>query len=734
MLRIFLFLFLFSVVYTNAKPISGIITGKNSIGEIDTLVSANIYWKNTKIGTKSDKSGHYNLERASDSDTLVVSYVGFDKKEIFITSAITNYNIELVQNSEIETVVVSARKNANQIDKSSIAHKETITSQGLVKAACCNLAESFETNASVDVHQTDAVTGAKQIELLGLAGKYTQIMIEKVPSVRGLASTFGLNYIPGSWMESIQISKGASTVATGFESITGQINVEYKKPDNSPPVFANYYLNNFGMMEGNLINAIKLSDNLSTALFLHGNYSNSEHDNNADSFLDMPLTKQFNVLNRWKYFDGGFGTQFGIQALYDDRKAGQIGFSDDNTNELYGIDIKTEKIDVFQKAGYVFDTPNYMSVAMIHNYTYHNQESFFGKRDYDAKQNTYNASIFFDAQLSTSNENNKPDKLQLGLNLIADNYNEYMSGVNFNSNDIIPGLFAEYTSQLAPSLQLITGIRADFVNSDNTNRTFLSPRVHVKYDFADYYSIRASLGKGYRLAHVFSEYPALLASSRVFVFEDNNRAEEAINFGLHFTGEIELFDYYFTLNAEYYYTKFQNQIVVDLDRNPNIAYVQNLNNNSYSNSFQIDISMELFNGFDMILAYRLNDVKYKLENDFIDKPLSKRHKAFVNLAYTTGDKGFDFDLTLSYNGRSRLPKSFGDDTYSPDFLTINAQVTKSFSGFELYVGGENLTGYTQSNPILGFNNPFGEGFDSSIVWGPINGTKIYAGTRITLFE
>ncbi len=734
MFRIIVLILFVSTIATVAQTIEGTVSGHNTLNEVNTLSSANIYWKNTKLGTRSDIEGKFSLKRSKSSDTLIVSYTGYEKQEIYIPASLKNIDIVLQPNASSKEVVVTARQNANQINKSSIAHQEVVTSQGLRKAACCNLAESFETNASVDVHQTDAVTGARQIELLGLAGKYTQIMIEKIPSVRGLASTFGLNYIPGSWMESIQISKGASTVATGFESITGQINVEYKKPDNSPPVYANYYHNNFGMMEGNIISATKLSDNWSTALFLHGNYSNTEKDHNSDSFLDMPLTKQFNVLNRWKYMGNGFATQFGIQALYDDRKAGQIGFHSNDENNLYGIDIKTEKVDLFHKAGYVFDSEAYMSMAMIQNFTYHNQESFFGNRIYNAKQNTYNASIFFDAHLSAQTEEHLPDKLQLGINFIADNYDEVMSTINSKSQDLIPGLFAEYTTQIFPDLQVIAGLRADFVNSDLEDRTFISPRVHLKYNLDDYSSIRASLGKGYRLSHVFSEYPALLASSREFVIEDNNRAEEAINFGLHYTGELELFDYYFTLNAEYYYTRFQNQIVVDLDRDPGKVFVTNLEDNAYSNSFQVDLTMEVFEDFDVILAYRINDVKYKLDNEYIEKPLSKRHKAFVNLAYTTGENGFDFDMTFSYNGRSRLPKSVNENAYSPDYLTINAQVSKSFEAFEVYLGGENLTGYTQANPILGAETPFATGFDSSIVWGPINGAKIYAGTRITLFE
>ncbi len=733
MFKIILLLMAMCAMEALSADLKGSVTGKNSIGEINTLISANLQWKGTSIGTKSDTKGNFIIKRTAESDTLMVSYVGYDKQEIFIPKGMKQLDIMLIQNSQMSTVVVTAKENANQINKSSIAHSETITSHGLTKAACCNLAESFETNASVDVHQTDAVTGAKQIELLGLAGKYTQIMIEKVPSVRGLASTFGLNYAPGSWMESIQISKGASTVATGFESITGQINVEFKKPDNSPPVFANYYYNNFGMMEGNLIGAGKLTDKLSTALFLHANYSNMEKDHNSDSFLDMPLTKQFNVLNRWKYFDGGFGTQFGIQALYDVRKAGQIGFHSDAKSNLYGIDIKTEKVDLFHKGGYVFAADNYMSLAMIHNFTYHNQESFFGNRNYDAKQNTYNASIFFDAHLSAASEEHKPDKIQFGINFIADNYDETMSDMAYKTEDLIPGIFAEYTSQLYDDLQIIAGLRTDFVNSNLEDKTFISPRVHLKYNLDEYSSLRASLGKGYRLAHVFSEYPALLASSREFVFENNYRTEEAINFGLHYTGELELFGYYFTLNAEYYYTKFQNQIVVDLDRVSGKAFVQNIKDNAYSNSFQVDLTMALFKGFDMILAYRINDVKYRLDNEYIEKPLSKRHKAFANFAYSTGEKGYEFDITLSYNGKSRLPKTLSEQANSPDFLTLNAQISKSFDNFDLYIGGENLTSYTQANPILGFDNPFGNEFDSSIVWGPISGAKIYAGLRLTLF-
>lgn len=730
LLLVFLFLVI-SPVFTQNLFVKGTVIGINKQGLGIVIPGVNVYWAGTQNGVSTDLDGNFKLEFPEIQPyKLVVSFIGFKRDTLTVSPDQQQaLKILLSTNQELDEIVITEKALGSHISRMDPIFTQKITTAELQKAACCNLSESFETNASIDVSFSDAVSGAKQIKMLGLAGKYSQIMTENIPNLKGLATSYGLGYIPGTWMESIQISKGTASVKNGYESITGQINTEFFKPDDSDPFHFNAYVNSFGKVEGNAYSAIKLNDKLSTMFFIHGEDFNQKRDKNADGFLDQPLMKQINFFNRWKYDSKNIHAQFGIKILSEERNGGQLNFDNTqprNTSNSYGIGVKTNRVELFTKTAYLFNKPG-TNIGFINSYIYHDQESFFGLNDYDAKENNYYGNLMFQTFLGNSNH-----QLTTGLSYIVDNFNENLNDSIFIRKESVPGAFVEYTQMNPEKYSLIVGLRTDF---HTIYGTLFTPRIHFKYNFTDKTIMRSSVGKGYRSPSIIAENTYLLASSRSLRMLEEPKMEEAWNFGINLTQYLKLAGKDLSINLEFYRTEFSNQIVIDRDQNSSEVFIYNLDGKSYSNSFQIEANYELFKGFDILLAARYNDVKMTINNELVRKPLVSDFKGLINLSYATNLKKWQFDFTAQLNGKSRIPNTAGNpvqyqmETMSPSYTLLNAQITKYFRHFELYIGGENLMNYKQQNPILASDDPFGEYFDSSMIWGPISGRKIYAGIR-----
>jgi outer membrane receptor for ferrienterochelin and colicin len=700
----------------------------------EPLPGANVYWARTNLGTSTNKDGVFRLEFPPISDPiLVISYIGYKNDSIHIHHGQNEVEIILRVNNTLEEVVITNKAPGMFVSRLDPILTQNITGAELKKAACCNLSESFETNASVDQSYSDAVTGAKQIHLLGLSGTYIQLMTENIPNLRGLATPFGLGYIPGSWMESIQVSKGTAAVRHGFEAISGQINIEFIKPDEAPKLFLNAYGNIHGKIEGNLITGIKINDKWSTAIFAHAENLSHKVDDNDDGFLDMPLIRQYNVYNRWLYRGENITTQFGFKVLDEDRTGGQKDFSTDmvrDTSNPYGINVQTRRYEVFWKGGYIGFQREGTNIAMIQNFTHHKQESYFGLNDYDAEENSYFLNLLFQSYIGNLN-----NTFTTGLSYELNNYSENLNDSLFSRYERIPGMFFEYTYSLEERLTLIAGIRADH---HNIFGVFFTPRFHFKYNFTENTILRASAGMGYRTANIIAENTSILATSRKRFITEEPEQEKAYNLGLNLTQYVTLFGRELRLTADYYYTNFLNQMVLDFDRDPQAVYIYNLDGRSFSNAYQIEAGYELLKRLDMVLAFRYNDVKMTTNDVLQYKPLMNRYKGLINLSYRTNMDKWQFDFTTQFNGPSRIPTTAGNpseyqrETSAPAYTVINAQVTKYFKKWNIYVGGENLTNYKQENPIIAADDPFGKYFDSSMIWGPISGMNIYLGLRFTL--
>jgi len=747
---IIILLLIFAIPLLKAQIVAGKVFGVDDSNKKVALPGVNIYWAHNLQGTSSDVHGKFKIEAPSNSQNegiaedeedgqnghnehmLVFSFVGYEKDTIHVHEDMKSIEIYLNATKELKGVEVSARNSGSHISRMDPILTQQISSSELTKAACCNLSESFETNASVDVHYSDALTGAKQIQLLGLAGIYTQLMTENIPNYYGLANSFGLMYVPGTWMESIQVSKGAAAVVNGYESITGQINVEYKKPDNSELLYLNLFGDSYGRMEGNFNAATKLTDKWSTMIYGHASGNSRKDDHNGDGFLDHPLYKQYNFFNRWRYVGEKFMTQFGFQYINEDRTGGQVDFSKDDERVItnpWGLNIHTNRAQVFWKSGIIFARPA-TSLGFINSYTFHEQNSYFGLRDYDATQNSYYGNLILNSYIG-----NTKHAYSTGASYRYDDYDENLNDSAFNMTESVPGMFFQYTYTDPDKITIIAGIRADF---HNLYGTFYTPRVHVRYSFSERTVLRASAGKGYRTAKVFAENTSLLASSRMINTSESLLQEEAWNYGVNLTQYIDIRGKELTLSGDFYRTDFQNQVVVDVDSDVSQIRIYNLNGKSYSNSFQVEASYELIERLDVVAAFRINDVKVTMNEELLQKPLVNKYKGLLTLSYATNLNKWQFDFTTQVNGDGRLPNTSMNpeeyrrpDTY-PAYTILNAQITRFFKTWSIYIGGENLLNYTQENPIIAADDPYGNYFDASMIYAPIMGAKIYAGLRFAI--
>ncbi len=730
---IFVVLLLLFSAATFAQSVSGTVYELHEHHK-HPLPGVNIFWAGTNHGTVSDANGHFKIENHHRHHALVFSFVGYKTDTVQVENS-KNLEIVLSENKELAEVTIVEKNKGSYVSQIDPIYTQKINGHELHKAACCNLSESFETNASVDVTYTDAVTGAKQIKLLGLSGLYTSLQTENYPNLRGLATNYGLTYIPGPWMESIQVSKGASSVVNGYESITGQINVEYKKPSSEELLHLNLFAGDDSKLEFNMNTGINLSEHLSTGILFHAEDISKEIDHNHDGFLDHPLTEQYHLINRWQYApENGYHALGGINLLTEERLGGQLGYRKGGAQHSglpYGSYISNQRAEFSFKNGYSWGEGQNTSAALISNVVLHSTESSFGENSYDADETNIYANFIFSSVLSSENDH----RYSAGASYLYDKIDQTFNITNYSGYESVPGLFAEWTHKKGELYTLMAGIRVDF---HNLFGTFYTPRFHFRYAPSEHLTVRASAGKGYRTANLIAENSYLLSSSRSFNFDRERMLENAWNFGASVVQTYHLFDRKLSIGAEFYRTSFIDQLVIDMESSPTEILFYALDGKSYANSYQVDVSYQPLDGLDLTLAYRGNDVKQTIGGELLEKPLTSRYKGLVTINYTTPDKGWMFDYTLQLNGGGRIPLTPGapaayrpESEFSP-FTVMNAQVTKYFKRWSIYAGAENLTNLTMKHPVIGAEDPYGPWFDATKIWGPVLGRKMYAGIRFTL--
>lgn len=632
------------------------------------------------------------------------------------------------------------RNKSTEISTLGALKTEKIGARELLKAACCNLSESFETTPSVDVAYTDAISGYKQIQMLGLTGPYTYFTRENIPDIRGLAAVTGLTFTPGTWIEGMQLSKGTGSVVNGFESVAGQINVEWKKPfePREPTTLLNFYQNTQGRTEGNLVYRRLFADKLSTNFLLHARSNWLRVDQNNDGYLDQPLDQNVVIANRWFWFGpNGWEMQGGIKAVYSDNIGGSWDYkrgTEQIAGNPWGYRLGIRRTEGWAKLGRMLPGKPGRSFGLQLAGTTHLQNASFGARQYDAKQRSIYANFIYQTILG-----NTDHILKTGASLQADGFDETFSGQRYKRDETVPGVFAEYSYNRGQRWNIIAGIRGDY---HSLFGAFATPRLHIRYAPWRDAALRASVGRAQRTANIFAENMGFMASNRAFVVQRGEqglayglRPEVAWNTGLNFTQKFRLNYRDGSLSTDYYFTRFGNQIVVDIE-DPHAVRFYNLNGQSFAHSFQVQLDYELIRKLDIRLAYRYYDVKTTYQLELKQRPLIAPHRAFANFGYETRSK-WKFDYTIQWVSSKRVPRAhahhggMAPEYQSPDYVQMNAQISKSFrhNKVEMYLGGENLTNYMQHNLILMGDSPFATGFDASLIWGPAMGRNVYAGLR-----
>jgi outer membrane receptor for ferrienterochelin and colicins len=735
------YLIVFAMLLSAGLQAQEIVQGKvygESSEKKEPLPFASVSWLGTGQGTLTNEEGAFKLGRVPETTLLLVSYTGYASDTVE-TSGHTSVNIYLRQNSVLSEIEIHEEQKTTTISSLNTIKTELLGSGEFKKAACCNLSESFETNPTVEVSFQDALTGIRQIQMLGISGIYAQTLVENMPMVHGLNAATGMGFIPGPFVESVHLSKGAGSVAYGFQSMSGQINVVLVQPEEGDKLLLNGYLNQFGRAEANVLVNRKVGKNLYSGLMLHANRVRNQDDPNGDGFVNMPGGDGVQLINRWKYNGEKWEGQAGIRLMNDHRFSGQKGYVPGmlrSVSGLYGVEMMNRQAGAWAKFGRPSSEEQKRSIGFILEANRYENGFIAGMNEYTGSQNHFYGSFIFHQDLFNENH-----LLTGGLNLLADQYREKYNRWDFNRTEIIPGAFAEYTFKRGQWFSMVAGLRADY---HNLFGFFATPRVHLRYAANAHHVFRASAGRGQRTANLFTENTAIFVSSRRLVLPDTGsgtyglRPEVAWNYGANYTYTFELDKRRSgQLSIDYYHVYFTNQAVIDHDRSAREIYVSNLNGKSVSRSFQAQLTLEPLRRLEVRLAYRYLDVRTTYAPGLLQKALLSPHRGFINLGYKTKRK-WSFDLTTQFIGKKRLPalsenpENLRMGAYSPAYTMMNAQISKEIKKWEIYVGGENLLGVRQDNLIVDAANPFGTYFDASMVWGPSMGPMAYVGFRYTV--
>ncbi|MEX2484944.1 MAG: TonB-dependent receptor [Brumimicrobium sp.] len=740
---ILIMLGLFSIPIVFAQnTIQGRIYGEIEDGDKSPLFNAKVFLKKAGIGDQTDEEGNFKISGKFEfPDTLFIRASGYYEDTLILTKKDKNLNVEitLYPDHVLEEVVIRQKRENSSILRLDPRNTERLNSGELRKAACCNLSESFETNATVDVSIADGVSGSKRIEMMGLSGRYTQIQFENIPVLQNLDQAFGLTSIPGTWIESIQITKGTGTVANGYESMAGLINLEYKKPDAIERLYVNVYGNIQGRTELNLHGGKELNEKWSSAWFLHGSSMMMENDRNNDGFRDIPIGEEFTALNRWKYKSELFRAQFGVKASYTDKSGGQMGFDrySSESNDLYGVGVRNLNVEAFGKTGFLFEEHEFSSLGLVYYAKYQELNTVFGKRTLDATEQRGYVNLMYETMLGSTMHT-----LKSGASFVYDDLSQRMIddfdvGTTYrdlNRLELVPGIYSEYTYKGMVTTGVL-GMRLDYHNLYGLQ---YSPRANLKYLFTEDMDVRLTAGRGFRVSNYAVDNMSLMATNTPWMVSSDIQPEVSWNFGASWFYEFKMFDRKATWSIDYYHTLFENQLITDRDETPNAIIMRNLDGQSFSNALQTDFKFEPARDFEIKMAYKFLDVRATMGGELMSKIMVPTHRGFINFGYQTRNKRWEYDLTGSVFGSRRLATvalpngEVSSNNTSETVPMLSAQVTHVFKKFEVYVGGENLLDYRLENPIIDVENPFGERFDATRVYAPIIGINIYAGIRISL--
>ncbi len=713
------------------SQVKGIVYGKTSNSK-KAIFGARIHIINANLNVLTDEDGKFEIRLPKNlPDTMVFSARGYNPDTIVVTKndRFISYSVTLYSDVLLPEVIASYKKGTHSISRLNTLHVENIDAGELRKAACCNLSESFETNASVDVNVTDAVSGAKKIQMMGLDGVYTQIQLENIPYLRGLETSFGLNSMSGTWIQSMQITKGTGNVVNGYESMAGLVNLEVKKPQNMEKVYLNVYGNAMGRMELNFNTGFNLNDKWSSGWLGHASTQLMENDRNNDGFRDQMIGTNVALMNRYHYQGNKMEAQFGYNAYWDRRNGGQMSnIRKTNPSSFFDVNLDSKHVDFYAKTGFFLKKPS-TSIGVVYNLKYQSLQTNFGNRFFDGEEKRGYINAIYDGYFG-----NTDHKIKVGVSGVYSDITQSVDSLSDDRLEIVPGAFGEYT-YTGSRLSSVLGVRGDYHNLYGFQ---FSPRLHLKYILTEITDLRFTVGKGWRVPNYMIDNVSLMSSSKQWIAPSETKPEISWNIGGSVMQEFKMFKQNGSLTVDFYHTRFENQLIVDREENINAIKFTNLEGKSYSNSLQVELAINPLKTLELRFAYKYLDVKAEYNGVMQQQVLVPEHRGLFNIGYKTRNKRWEYDLTTSIFGESRLPQvnlpsgELTTKNRSLAYPLINAQITHVYRKFDFYVGGENILNYKQPDAIIDAENPFSSTFNATRIWGPIVGANVYAGVRFTI--
>ncbi len=712
------------------------LTGTVQDGTGEPMVGATVRWLEGP-GTVTAADGSFSIERPDTATVLIASFIGFGEAKTRVAPGQQTVEIVLREGETLTEVEVTYRQKGSYTSTLETRNVESITSKELRKAPCCSLAESFETNPTIDLSYGDPLTGTREIQVLGLRGNYTLLTLEKRPALNGLATPYAMDFIPGTWLQGLQVGKGAGSVESSAAGLNGQLNAELMKPQLDKPLFVNLFANAMGRLEANVHLNKRLNEHWSTGLLLHGSGTENDHDHDFDGFEDMPDRSTASGLYRL-FYQGGYKPwegQFNVLAIRDRRLAGQLDAHDHGqpTLDPYVIEQANDRVEVFGKTGFFgFDKPH-QSVGLIWNGTYHRLENQYGNAEHIGTQRSAYANLMYATRIV-----NDDHRVTLGGTWQYDDFDETYTDRDLSRTERTVGAYAEYTWQASTGERPATLILAGRLDHHSRGGWQATPRANFKINLTPDNALRLSAGRGWRSPNILVENLRWLPSSRRLELAGVPTLETAWNYGMNWTQNFRIAGREGSLVLDLYCTDFQNQLVVDVEQDASRLLLYNVDGASFANALLVTGSYEVLPNLDLKLAYKYNRVQTTYETKGLrDLPLTPRERALASLDYE--GRRWRFNFTYHWVGRQRLPdhdilpetvRVFQPQEADP-FGLVHAQVTwVANDRLELYAGGENLTGQRQSNAIIGAVNPFyGDYFDASQVYQPLFGTQVFVGMR-----
>ncbi len=725
----------FSLHAQTIGRIAEIKNNKDTIYISDVMV----YSALTKQVIYSDSSGIFILNNIPKDDTLSIISIGYVRQKFILKNPNEKILIILKPAFNLNEIEIVYQRPSVEYSVINPLQVQTLNENYLQKAACCNLSESFETNASVDVQITDAITGIRQIQMNGLTGKYILLTKENMPYLFGTQTSQGLAFLPGPFIQSIQLSKGVGAVLNGYESFSGQINMELWNPSKPDfKLYFNNYINQNARNEYNFVYNQKINSNIHSNIMLHSSFNPLSQDLNQDGFVDIPLGKQLNIVHKYHIKNNkGLGWQFGGQLILDDRKSGQIMKNIPYSEAPYIVTSTTKKYDIFSKSGWIFRNKPGHSLGLQLLYSYYDNNNLYGSNDYNIFQNTFYSNFIYQGIINTTAHSYK---VGVSYNYIKpDEKYRYFS---FSRKEQVTAIFAEYNYVPSSNLSFLIGNRLDY---HNYYGWIYIPRVHLKLNFNNQNTtFKISAGKALRTPNPLSENIGVMASNRVFYFSKQYPQypyglypEKAWTFGTNLYHQFKMFYRPSNVLLEYYYTLFSSQVVTDLDSSIQVKIYNT--NYAFAHAFQIEWQFQPIKRLETDFAVRYVDQQTNYQYGRNTQTYIPKYRGFVNLVYITKNKKWYFDFTAQYFSEKRLPFTTHNPTeyqrpnFSKPYWNLLSQITYTLkwkqNELKIYIGVKNLNDFKQKNPIVATTNPSSPYFDASMIWGPIYGRMLYAGLR-----